>query len=151
LLAVHTFLAMLAAGCLQYGQTGRYPGPIIMGPGPLAVHVRSVSADGAVVWERTLMAWPDAPVFLSDGKKHVLRLWAVPAGQNVLIYTEPGGPTEVAAGPNGEPALSAALDREFMLKGPAGIQFHVTVGRLYHVRPLIRGARTVPLERHFSS
>ena len=126
-------LAVVAPGCIPWSREEPFSGANIMsGAGPLAVHVKALPADGSdnLLWERTLMSWPDAPVFLYDGKEHVFRLWAISSGGGVLIYAEPGGVTEMAAGPLTQPVKTVKLNETFMLKAHSGVRFVISVDRI---------------------
>jgi hypothetical protein len=126
-------LAVATAGCIPWSREEPFPGANVMsGAGPLAVHVQALPADGSdnVFWERTLMSWPDAPVFLYDGKEYVFRLWAISSGDAVLIYAELGGVTEMASGPLTQPVKTVKLNETFTLKSRTGVRFVISVDRI---------------------
>jgi len=122
---------LLFCGCVS--GYGRQPGAVLAagGQGPLAVHVAAFPEGGAAnpIWTRTLIAWPEAPVFLFDGRDFVIRLWAVPSGSAAAVYTEKGGVLETAAPPPPVPPKTVKLGETFTIKAGAA-RFQVTVERM---------------------
>ncbi|MBN1808145.1 MAG: hypothetical protein JW909_03690 [Planctomycetes bacterium] len=126
-----TLLVLSAAlGCTPPGYGLRGPGPrTYSGHGPVAVHVKTLQGHDStgVLWERTLMAWPDAPVFLSNGHEFVSRLWVGPAPDGFNIFVENGGLTDVAAPPSLNPVRKVQYGQSFRLKGRGNVVFLIVL------------------------
>jgi len=125
-------LAISAAACIPWTREEPLGATVTSGTGPLAVHVQALPADGSdrVLWERTLMSWPEAPVFLYDGNEYVFRLWAIASGNAILVYAEPGGVTEMGTGPVSQPVKTVRLNEPFTLKSKSGVRFVISVDRI---------------------